>query len=165
MKKALVGIGVLCLISAAHGQDFGSPVTKREFSIVLADIEGAMNRGLKLGLPERKSVTDKSPVTRAEVIKEVDRLFEFCRPKFKSTPRPTTYDEALIRKHNSGEQAETLIKLAKWGAIAPAGPIVVGDPGKMSLDEVGDLLGLVINRIARLTHETSIKWSPHLMKG
>lgn len=146
-------------------QDFDSPVTKREFSIVMGEIEASFNRGLKFDLPVRKPVADKTPVTRAEIIKDVDRLFELTRARFKSTPRPINFDEALIRKHNSGEQAETLVKLAKWGAIAPAGPIVVGNDQGLKLDEVGDLLGLAINRIAKLTHESSIKWSPNLMKG
>jgi hypothetical protein len=155
------------LVFAVAGTAFAAepPVTRREFSIFIAEIEGAFNRGLKLGLPVRKPSADKTAMPRSEILAEMDKLFEASKPKFTMTPRPYRYDEELIRKHNKAADADRLIKLCRWGVVSPAGPLAIGPDTGLTPLQLGDALGSFVIQISALTHQPNPLWSPPMMKG
>jgi hypothetical protein len=104
-----------------------------------------------------------APAKREEIVAEMARLFELCRPTFKYTPRFTNYKPESIGLAKASRQRQNLEKLIKWGAVAKTDPFVASKQETVSLALFADSFGLFLIRIADLTHTPSSKWSPYLV--
>jgi len=152
---AIVGIGVAC----ANAQE--APVTQAEMFASVGKCETALCRVLQMPVPKARTGSTK-PATRLEMFKEFGRLFDEFKTKFKVTPRPVRIDPLAIEQRCPEEVITLATKLAKWGCVAPVGPLVVGPKDTLSIDEFGDALGFFFTRVAGLSHTPLIKWSPYL---
>jgi len=102
------------------------------------------------------------PVTREEILLEMDRLHEAARPFFKLTPRPVYFDDKTITlpqgaARTSGE------KLARRGFVATASVLLTEKNDTVTVADFGDDVGIFVARIADLTHMPDPKYSPALM--
>lgn len=162
MVRVLLTALVVAGAAGAWADD--APVTKREFTLIFSEVEAAMNRGLKLAIPERKAVADKAAMSRSAMLKEFEQLLEQAKPKFTMTPRPYRFDEELIKKHNKGEDARRVMRMARLGLIAPAGPLSIGPDAGLTPAQFGDALGMFVSQIAALSHHPNPLWTPGMMK-
>jgi hypothetical protein len=151
--------GVLSQTAVAQG-----PVTQAEAAAALGKVEKAIEGVLK-SKPAKASALRKTaqPVSREQVVLEMDRLLEAARPSFRFTPRPAMFDpRQLTIGDDARPAAERLVTL---GFLPRAGVLAAGTQKTVTLKEFGDELGLFIARIGELTHTPSSKWSPYLQGG
>ncbi len=132
------------------------PVTDNDLRQTIYRAEKSLCIVLKLKAPAPVEKGTSKPATRAQIIGEMDRLFELARPKFRMTPRPYAIREDLIKAHNTGEAAKKLEKLVKWGAVGPVSPLVVGPTDTLTPKEYGDALGLLFMQLSSLTHQPNL---------
>lgn len=140
-----------------------APLTKAEMKAAFARIEKAML--LLPGLTTRKSainVPGSGPATREEILLQMDRLFEMCRPHFKFTP-PKVRNEPERLTIKSGAARKALDRLIVFGAVARVGPLATSTKPGLQLAEFGDALGFFTARMAELTHTPHSRWTPGMM--
>ncbi|HXH61017.1 MAG TPA: hypothetical protein VNI20_06625 [Fimbriimonadaceae bacterium] len=143
-----------------------APVTKAEAEAAIGKVDSAIRKVIGLPAAEAKKVTDSTPISRAEFVKRLDSMFESYRPKFQYTPRPFHTDPAVVAKFNQDPGVQKRIdKLARWGCLAPVGPVVVGPGDTLTTSEFGDALGYFMSQIASLTYFADPKWVPNLGGG
>ncbi len=137
------------------------PVTKGEMLAALGRCETSLHKVLKMPPPKARKGSS-APATRAEVLKEFNRVFAEVEPHFKVTPCPSLVDTAAIAKRNPAKQRPTIAKLVRWGCVAPVGPLVVGPGETLTVEQYGDALGFFFTRVTGLTHMPSQRWTPYL---
>lgn len=119
-----------------------------------------------------KLVTTVKPVTppntagalsRSAFILEMERVFDLAKPEFRWTPTYFRLVEASITQHNTDPKVQAALrKLARYGCVAPVGPVVVGPGDTLTAQQFGDALSLFTLRIAHLAHQPDPKWTPSL---
>jgi len=155
LLTALLGIGV-----SAHAQ---APVTVAEADAVFQRIDKAISDVLKIKPAEKKPFGPNRAITRSEVVERMDVLFKRYKPHFQYTPRPYRYEVDVIKQYNKdAETQKTIEKLAKWGFLAPVGPVVTGSEPSLSLTEFADAVGYFMSQTAALTYFADPKWVPNL---
>lgn len=165
MKPRLVSALTLFAVSVgAFGQE--PPVTVKEADIVFNRIETAMRTVLKLPKLKAEVRQVQRPITKNEVILRLDKMFEAIKPKFQYTPRPFKTNEEVLNRYNSDpEIRKKLLRLVKYGCVAPVGPLVVGSPDTVSMADFGDALGYFMSQMAFLTYYADPKWAPNLQNS
>lgn len=158
----LIGVRALCLAVE-------SPVTRGELDAVLRKAEAALVGVLQLqtGLPKPIVSANQTPestkaATRAQTLAGLNRLFELAKPKFRFTPKPIFADTSRLTLPTDPNAKEVLLKLIRWGCVAPTGPLAAGKKDALMPEELGDALGWFLCRIAELTHSPDIEYSPYL---
>lgn len=140
-----------------------APVTRAEARKVLDRAWTVMVKGLKLkGAAPFKLVSDSTPISKNEMLAEMDLLLKATTPFFKRSPRPATFDAARLR--TDGDLAKMKFMVSK-GLVMPLGPLVTGKNGPLTTEEFGDAVGVLMVRIADLCHLPSTTYSPNLMPG
>jgi hypothetical protein len=140
-----------------------TPVTEAEAAAVFRKLEQAMGTVIKAKPKTETSLKPSpQPVTREQVVREMDRLFEAARPAFRFTPRkiPVQLDRLMVAR----EAQPAAERLIAWGFVGRTSPMVIGAARPMTVQSFGDELGFFIARLAELTHTPSSKWSPALMR-
>lgn len=138
-----------------------APVTHAEAQAVFAKAWGALAKGLKAkGVNPVKLPSDKNPVTKNEVLSAFKAIVEQTRPLFKRSASKVAYNPSRVRKDMDLQRYGRLIQ---DGFVMPVGPIATGKDGGLSTFEFGDAVGVLLLRIADLSHMPSRKFSPGLM--
>ena len=100
------------------------------------------------------------PVTRNEVVAEMNRLYIIATPALRFTPVPVRHDTSVFRIDASLRPA--LDRLVTFGYVARIGPLVVGPSPSLLPKELGDAIGVFMARVAQTTHTPNPKWTPIL---
>jgi hypothetical protein len=128
---------------------------------VFIETRRVIGAALEHSLPPTVNIgSGSSPVTRDQVVAEMDREYEALRPQIKFTPNPAPIDPDMLRI--SASVKPKLIKLIKLGFIGRVAPLATGPKASLEPAEFGDAIGFFITRMAQLTHMPSPKWSPLL---
>lgn len=176
--KALLCLSLLVLSFSAMAQEGGldssgrkslptndpSPVTCTEAHSVFSRIEIAMAKLVKakhvsgVGLP-----SGSSPITRGQVVNELDRLSRLYASHYTLKPRTQYCNEAAIKLPN--DERTKAIRLIKLGFMEPVAVLAVGPKPDLTVDQLAEALGFFVERWADMTHLPSIKFTPGLMPG
>lgn len=143
-----------------------SIVTAGEVQKVAARCENAICKvlGLKLGQAPPAPKDPAKPAKREMVLDRFDRLFELAKSNFKFNPRPLPFDKSVL-KPPVARQKKILEKLVGWGCVSSAGVLATSNKDSMTLQQFGEATGLLMVRIAELTHTPDSKYSPYLNGG
>lgn len=165
--RRLVGVGALALVLAgvAWGQQPQGAVTRQEATAVFKRVATALR--IFTGGRVKSFAPAFQPtgvLTRTELVKEFDRVFETAKPYFKFAPRPVKFD-ARVFSVKDADARKKLDKLVLWGCVARIGPVATAPKDELALAEFGDAVGFLLVRIAELTHTPSSKWTPAMMHG
>lgn len=139
------------------------PVTKQEAAATFLRVEKIFHTvlpGARAGAPSHLRSTSE-PVTRAEAVAELNRLFTLVQPTFTINPRKVSYDAKRITLKDP-TQRQNLEKLIAYGCVAKIGPIATNPGPTLTVHEFGDAVGFFISRVAELTNLPSSKWTPYL---
>lgn len=136
------------------------PVTKDEARKVLDKMSHAFVRVIPAVKPAPIQLAGKQPVTRAEIIEQFARIFEATKPNFKKNPSKASVNPGAltVKEPAAKEKLETLIA---WKCVDPTGPLATGNKETMGVLEFGDAVGLMIARLADLTHTPNPRFSPN----
>lgn len=160
--KRIAALSFVLIYAAAIAQD--DLVTSAEMSKALGRVQVALSKSSGVAFKPIPAGSAK-PATRKEIVKVLNDMFEAAKPKFVFTPRPyRTVDEPVL-KANDPATAKTIKKLARFGAMAPVGPLAVGPKDGLTPEQFGDAVGMVVLQIAALTHTPSPKWTVALSGG
>ncbi|MCB8932263.1 MAG: hypothetical protein M9921_08365 [Fimbriimonadaceae bacterium] len=165
-RQVAVWIAMVGLASVAMGvQQPQGPVTRPEATAVFKRVGTALSifTGGK-AKPFAPKFAPTGVLTRTELVREFDRVFEAAKPYFKYTPRPVKFDAAVFSIKDE-DARNKLDKLVKWGCVARIGPVATAPKDELALAEFGDAVGFLLIRIAELTHTPSSKWTPAMMHG
>jgi len=144
------------------GVDQNSPVSKAEAAAVFARARKAIAASrIALVTPKSGIAVGNGPVTREEVILEMNRILQGSRKSIKFIPMLTNYDAKRF-KVGSASAKSALAKLVAWGFVAPVGPLASGPKPGLTVAQFGDSIGFFMARLADVTHMPSPKWSPYL---
>ena len=140
------------------------PVTVAEANVVFDKVDAAIRKTLKMPVSKPTTGGESRAVTRQEVLAKLDALFEAYKPKFAYTPRPFRTEMAAVAEKNQDKATiDRIQKLARWGCIAPVGPLAVGPTDTLTMSQFGDALGYFMSQIAALTYYADPKWVPNLV--
>lgn len=142
-------------------------VTQKETEVVFERLQNAIYRVVleKPAPAAAKKSNSTAPATKAQIIQQLNALFELARPEFKYTPNKVPTNQAPITLPKTSPARPTLEKLIAWGFIAKVSPLATGAKDTLTLAEFGDSVGYFLSRMSELTHTPSIKFSPELMGG
>lgn len=112
------------------------------------------------GLPADKA----KPASRELVVDQFYRIFEVAKPEFKFTPRPLSFDKKLIKPPTT-KSREKLEKLISFGAVSASGPLATSTKDTLTIQQFGEATGLMLARLAELTHTPDSKFSPYMNQG
>jgi hypothetical protein len=175
MKLSLIAI-LSVFLALAVAQEGGfqrpkqrtTPVAPATGPVTQAEAKASFDRFRKVVQPVvRRSpgkstlAASKEAVTRTQVVREMNSLFEALEPSFKFTPKRVAFEADRLSLKDA-EQRKNLERLIRWGAVAKLGPIATAKEETLSLQEFGDALGFFMSRMAELTHMPSSKWTPAL---
>ena len=146
--------------SAKIGKD-AEPVTCTEARNVLQQVQRAMEQSvfLKPGVLSKVAASEK-PVTRMQVLDELDRLEREFQPNYALKPRVQYCNPAVIKF--PGTERRKAIRLIKLGFLEPVAPMVVGPADTLTVGQFSEALGFFIERWCDMTHLPTTKWSPYL---
>lgn len=145
-------------------QNQGSPVTQREVAEAFQKVESAINRVIlksSKAASAKKGVADK-PATRAQIVREMNRLFEIGKSKFKFTPRKAPINRSVVSFPAGTTEQKMSIRLMEWGFVGEVAALVTNKAPGMSVRAFGDALGMFLARMADLTHTPSSEFSPYM---
>jgi hypothetical protein len=176
MKSIFLAVAMLSALAGAQGGKTGlskphaAQVTASGY-VTQADARVVFERAEKLlrNVTKTKAVVPAiplkgtSPITRAQTIDQLNRLYEIVRPTVKVTPRPVLVRESAVKL--AGPSRSTLLKLVRMGAVGNFAPLATGPDDKLTPKQFGDALGFFLARMAQMTHLPSRKFSPPLMDG
>lgn len=179
MKTTLASLLALSLVCGAFAQDDAmkkhepravktseTPVSQSEARSTFVRAETVMRKVLGMPATTKSSVSIPSgakAVTRAQVVAELNRLYQTIRPKVKVTPRPVSFDASVVRFADAKQKAN-LLALVKMGAVAKLGPIVTGSTETLTVPQFGDAVGFFMSRMAYMTHLPSTDWTGSIKK-
>lgn len=142
-----------------------SVLTVGDASKALRKVERSLIGVLKLQA-EPKALPSKDldkPAQREYIVLQFARMVDLAKGQFKVTPRPIPLDPKTVKL--SGNAKTALDRLVAGGFVASAGPLATGAKDTLTLHQFGDAVGLLIARIADLTHTPDSKYSPYLQGG
>lgn len=155
-----LAIAVVAVASMAWAED--KPVSAKAAYRVMARHEAALAKLVKPVTPVAANGGD-GPLSRTALILELERVFEQARPEFRWTPTYYRLVESAVTKSNPDPKVQAAVrKMARFGCIAPVGPLVVGPGDTLTPKQFGEALSLFTIRIAHLTHQPDPKWTPNL---
>jgi hypothetical protein len=142
-----------------------APVTKAEGKATFARLEKILLTvtGAKGNAGASSLAASAQPITRAEAIAEMSRLFTIVEPKFKITPKKIAFEEKRLTLREAA-QRDNLKKLIAMGFVAKLGPIATNKSESLTVSEFGDAVGFFATRVADLTNLPSSKWTPFLKR-
>jgi hypothetical protein len=144
------------------GVDQNSPVSKTEAAAVFARARKAIaSARIAAVTPKSGIAIGNGPVTREEVILEMNRILQGSRKSIKFVPMLTSYDAKRFKVASSSARS-ALTRLVAWGFVAPVGPLAGGPKPGLTVAQFGDAVGFFMARLADVTHMPSPKWSPYL---
>jgi len=160
LPALLIAMGVLTAMAPAQAP---APVRLDEVRIVLHRSESALRK--VLGMPSVKLVPgEKRTATRKEIIAEFQRVTDVFRPRFRMTPRPYRTRPSAVEKANDAATAKTVQGLARFGLMAPVGPLAVGPADHLTLAQFGDEVGILFSQLTFLTHQPDPRWTPNIQR-
>jgi hypothetical protein len=138
------------------------PVTRDEARKIIEKVNKAFVKVMPRLKPVKPSLTGTQPVTRTEIITQFNKLFEMAKAEFKFTPRKVAYNASVISVKDP--EAKTKVQnLIAWGCVDKVGPLATSDKETLGVLEFGDAVGLLVARVAELTHTADPRFSPDLM--
>ncbi len=162
MKRILTMFGTMAIASVVFGQA-PAPVRLDEVRIVLHRSESALRKALKM--PAVKLIPGETrAATRKEIIDEFERVVAVFRPQFRVTPRPFRTVPSAVEKANDAATAQKVNAMARFGLMAPVGPLAVGPQANLSLAQFGDEVGILFSQLSYLTHQPDPRWTPNIQR-
>lgn len=145
-----------------HVTTTSAPVTQTEARSTFAKAENIIRSALNLPMkaPASGIADGTAPVSRAQVVAEMVRLYGVISPKVKLTPRPVSFEPSRLKIATA--QRANLEKLIRMGAVAKLGPLATGPTDTLTIPQFGDALGFFLSRMAEITNQPSNKWTPAL---
>ncbi len=95
---------------------------------------------------------------RKALVSTMHKVFKHYQPNFRVTPRPYRVITAYLDLNKDTETRAQLQELIRWGAVAPAGPLVTNDD-TLSPEELGDSLAYFYLLLTKVTYQPDPKWS------
>jgi hypothetical protein len=152
----ILGLGILGIVKSNRAQANPRPmkiggipirqelpvppgqVTRTEASAAFKTLDAAVTR-VVLGTQAKPAEREGggAVISRGEIVREMHRLFEICRPQFKVTPRPTPVESAVITIP-PGQDRHKLETLIAFGCVAKSGPLAASKTEGLSVREFGD---------------------------
>lgn len=143
-----------------------SPVSVAEANAVINKMDAGIRKALHLKPGTQLPLTESKPITRAQVVLELDKVFESYRPYFQYTPRPLRVETAIIAKFNPDLRVQkSLHKLVKFGFTGTVAPLVVGPGDNMSIGDFADAMGFFAAQVAALTYFADPLWVPNIQRN
>lgn len=141
----------------------GEPVTAAEAKFMCDRIQGALMKVLKVSKASSSSLKpSSSAVSCAQLVQEFDRIVGLCQANFKYQPFEIK-DKSSLAGLTDPASKEKALRLVKMGVVPASSPLLTNKSGHVSPAEFGDALGLLVGRMAELTHVPSSKFTPYLM--
>jgi hypothetical protein len=138
-----------------------APVTHAEAAATLEKAWKSLSVGLKAkGQNPVNLPSDSTPITKNEVLKAFKSIVVQVEPMFKRSSTKVRLSPTRIRKDFDIALYKGLVEN---GFVMPVSPIMTGKNGTLSTYEFGDAVGVLLIRIADLTHLPSRKFTPALM--
>ncbi len=137
------------------------PVTKQEAGKIFLQVNSAIAKVMPKLRPMPIHLAGEKPVTREEIVNELDKIFQMAKPEFKFTPRKVSYDPSLLTIKDKGTRTK-LEKLISWGCVDKVGTLATSSKDTMGVMDFGDTVGLMTARVAELTHMPDPRFSPDL---
>lgn len=163
MLKRIALLSGIALLSTVAWAQRPAPVTVGEADAVLQRVDAVIREVLEMKPAEKKKFGPDRAITRAEVVAKLDALFESYKPHFQYTPRPARMSLDVIKRFNTDLKTQKhMEKLARWGFLAPVGPVVTGSADTLSIPAFADAVGFFMSQTAALTYFADPKWVPNL---
>lgn len=143
-----------------------APVTSGEVVKSMNRVDAALRSVLGAkSAPAKPLPKDAQTIAKKDmIVRHFYALYEVAKPYFKYTPRPINVDRNAMRAAPPDVRA-ALEKLVASGCVGSAGPLGAYTSDPMTIQQFGDALGLLVARLAELTHTPSSKFSPYLQSG
>lgn len=139
------------------------PVTREEARTIFKRVELAMRQVVQ-GMESVNFIEPRGrqPITRSDIVLQMDRLFMMVKPAFRVTPKRVEFDPSRvsIKDPVAKKRADNLIT---WGFVSKGGLLATSSKETMGVVEFGEAVGYFLARVADLTHTPNAKWSPELM--
>lgn len=140
------------------------PVTQAEakvtFDHVVACLETVTKKHIAFA-PSTLKPTSK-PVTREQVLLEMNRLYKATQPYFKVTPKALWYDASLLTIKKGTQARPILETLIKEGFVSRVCPLSTSKEDTMTIEDFGDTVGVFVSRTADLAHMPTPRFSPYI---
>jgi hypothetical protein len=150
---------------AVVGAVANAPVTQAEAAAVFKRAETVLRKLTRQpGVAKSGIPLTGAPVSRTQIVREMDRIFNLAKPAFKFTPPPVQHRPELFSLKDAASVA-ALKRLVGWGFVARLGPVATSSKSSLTVAEFGDAIGFFLLRMSDLTHTPSTKWSPYLQSG
>lgn len=136
------------------------PVTRNEAKKIFEKVGLAINRVIPAVKPVSVKLSGNQPITRTEVINQFAKIFDSARPQFKINPLRSKVDmsEVAVKDPAARAKLETLIA---WKCVEGDGPLATNSKETLQVIEFGDAVGLLVARLADLTHTPNPEFSPN----
>lgn len=157
-RVTLVGLATVMVASvSAQGGSTAGPVSSRTATALFAKIDPvfASKSGLKsFGTVEFAD----GALEKRELVATMHQVFQHYRPSFRVTVRPYRIIGEYLDSNADAQTRSQLQELIRWGAVAPAGPLVTNE-SRLSPEELGDTLAYFYLLLTRVTYQPDPDWS------
>ncbi len=103
------------------------------------------------------------PATRDAVVELFGFVADLAKPKFAFSPaKKFKVDTKIMRPLSNPESQEKLVWLIEWGFVVPYGQVASGSSSTFTPNQLGDVLGLFMSKLADYTHVPSEEYSPNI---
>lgn len=136
------------------------PVTRNEARKVFEKVGMAINKVIPAVKPVSLKLSGNQPITRTEVINHFAKIFESTRPQFKINPVRSKVDMSEVMVKDPAARAK-LEMLIAWRCVDEDGALATNSKETLHVTEFGDAVGLLMARLADLTHTATPEFSPN----
>lgn len=184
-RAIIAAICVLLALAGAIAQDLGAqgarkfghppkhpiqseaPVTKSEARAIFDKVGASLFviTDKRMIVPENAIPSGSSPVTKGEILSEMDRLYKAADPYFLITPNPVWYDPSVLSLKPGNPARPLLEHFVAGGFIGRVEPLATSPEDSMRPSDFADAVGVFANRLSDLMHWPDPKYSPYLSGG
>lgn len=142
-----------------------APVTQAEAKATFTHVQSSLSSvaGKPMTFAPSALTASSKPVTRQQVLAEMDRLYKGAKPYFKMTPKPVWYDPSVFTI-KGGTARPILERMVKGGFVSRVGVLATSKQDTLSPFDFGDSVGIFVSRLAENCHLPSTEYSPYLEK-
>ena len=159
-------VWIVCLVGAAlawpQAPPQDKPISGKAAWSVLNRHATALGKAVH-GVTPSGRTGGPEPLKRADLIRELGRIFDQAKPNIRWTPsRPRIVESEIGRNNPDADVQAILRKLERFGCIGPVGPLVVGPGDALTAPIFGDAIAFFYLRITQICHQPDPKWTPDL---
>ena len=137
------------------------PVTRDEARKIFEKVNKCLGKVIAAPKAPVAGMAGPQPVSRAEIVDQLNRVFEAAKPAFTYTPKKVGFDPSLLTI-KSGDSKAHLETLIAWGCVDRVGPLATSGKDTLGVLEFGDAVGFFMARVAQLSHYPDARFTPEL---